>query len=88
MKRITRCVLALQEYNLTWEFIPERKNVTADTLSRINLENLMFEGDKEEIIKVCHIIKARRDLENIVNKIKGRQQTDEKLTNHKTYGLG
>ena len=46
--RLTRWVLALQEYNINWEYIPGKKNIAADGLSRINLENQTFEGEKEE----------------------------------------
>ena len=46
--RLTWWILALQEYHITWEYIPGRKNVAADVLSRINVENQTFEGEKEK----------------------------------------
>ena len=38
--RLTRWILALQEYNITWEYVPGKQNTVADALSRVNLENL------------------------------------------------
>ena len=53
--RLTRWSLVLQEYNLNWEYIPGKKNIAADTLSRINIRDQTFEGEKETIIKLCNI---------------------------------
>ena len=63
-------VLALQEYDITWEYIPGRKNVAADVLSRINIQDQTFDGEKEQLAKVYHIIKSRVDLENILKQCK------------------
>ena len=71
--RLTRWILALQEYHITWEYIPGRKNVAADILSRINVDNQTFEGEKEKIAKVYYILKERKDLEEIVNEIVQQQ---------------
>ena len=54
--RLTRWILALQEYHITWEYIPGRKNVAADVLSRTNVTDQTFEGEKEKIVKVFCII--------------------------------
>ena len=64
--RLTRWVLALQEYDIQWEYVPGSKNVVADVLSRVNLEEQTFEGEKESILKIYNIIKDRSDLEKIV----------------------
>ena len=32
--RLTRWVLALQEYKINWEYIPGKKNIAADVLSK------------------------------------------------------
>ena len=32
----------LQEYEINWEYIPGRKNVVADILSRINLDAVSY----------------------------------------------
>ena len=45
----------LQEYDLKWEYIPGKKNVVADVLSRIDINKQTFEGEKESILKVYHI---------------------------------
>ena len=63
--RLTRWSLTLQEYNLNWEYIPGKGNIIADTLSRINIRDQMFEGEKETIIKLYYIISNRSDLANI-----------------------
>ena len=57
-RRLTRWSLTLQEYNLNWEYIPGKKNIAADTLSRVNIGDQTFEGEKETIIKLYHIIKS------------------------------
>ena len=40
--RLTRWVLALQENNITWEYIPGKQNVAADVLSRVNIPCLLY----------------------------------------------
>ena len=67
MADLTKWVLMLQEYEINWEYIRGRKNVVADILSRINLDDQTFEGGKEEIAKVYHIMKNRADLETIIS---------------------
>ena len=64
--RLTRWVLALQEYDIQWEYVPGSKNVVADVLSRVNLEEQTFEGEKDSILKIYNIIKDRSDLEKTV----------------------
>ena len=81
--RLTRWVLALQEYDIQWEYVPGSKNVVADVLSRVNLEEQTFEGEKESILKIYNIIKDRSDLEKIVQDISKHQQSDPKLNNIK-----
>ena len=70
----------LQEYEINWEYKPGRKNVVADILSRINLDDQTFEGEKEEIVKIYHIMESRADLETIISEIKPHQKLDTKLT--------
>ena len=38
-------VLALQKYNIKWEYINGKKNIPADILSHINIEKQTFEGE-------------------------------------------
>ena len=52
--RLTRWILALQEYHITCEYIPGHKNVAADVLSRINVIDQTFEGEEEQDNKVCN----------------------------------
>ena len=66
----------LQEYNISWEYIPGKKNIAADTLSRINVEDQTFEGEKETVIKLYNIIKSRSNIDNIVQKIGQHQKQD------------
>ena len=77
--RLTRWTLALQEYNINWEYVPGRSNVAADVLSRINIQNQTFEGEKETIAKIYHIIKDKSELAEIIDKIKYQQENDSKL---------
>ena len=65
------------------EYIPGSKNVVADVLSRVNLEEQTFEGEKESILKIYNIIKDRSDLEKVVQDISKHQQSDPKLNNIK-----
>ena len=79
--RLARLVLAIQEYNLQWEYIPWKKNVVADVLSRVNLEDQTFEGEKESLVKIYNLIKTRSDLEALLINIRIHQQSDPKLKN-------
>ena len=69
----------MQEYNINWEYVPGNSNIAADVLSRINIQNQMFEGEKETIAKIYHIIKGKLELADIINKIKYQQENDSKL---------
>ena len=55
-------------------YIPGKQNIAADVLSRINLQNQTFDGEKEQIAKVYHIIKSRKDLRNILKDVKAQQE--------------
>ena len=78
-KRQTRWSLVLQEYDLNWEYIPGKKNIVADTLSRVNIKEQTYEGEKETIIKIYHIIKSRTNLANIIKELERQQEQDPKL---------
>ena len=77
--RLTRWVLALQEDNINWEYVPGRKNIAADVLSRVNLINQTYEGEKETLARVYNILKSRTELESIINKIELHQRQDSRL---------
>ena len=64
--RLTRWILALQEYNLKWEYIPGKRNVVAGVLSRINLEDQTFDGEKESVLKIYNLIRTRSDLKPLL----------------------
>ena len=74
----------LQEYDLKWEYIPGKKNVVADVLSRIDINKQTFEGEKESILKVYHILSNRADLESLLENLSTHQQADPKLQSIKT----
>ena len=76
---MTRWILALQEYNITWEYIPGKKNTVADALSRVNLEKGTFEVDREDIGKVYYTVISKKELANILCRIQEEQVTDQKL---------
>ena len=78
--RLTRWILLLQEYHINWEYIPGKKNTAADILSRINIQQQTFEGEKEQLVKVYNIIKDRTDLEKITLEIRRHQDVDPKIT--------
>ena len=71
--------ISLQEYDLKREYIPGKKNVVADVLSRINLEDQTFEGEKESLVKIYNIFKTRADLQALLINIRIHQQSDPKL---------
>ena len=77
--RLTRWILLLQEYHINWEYIPGKRNTAADVLSRINIQQQTFEGEKEQLVKVYNIIKNRMDLENITQEIRKCQNVDPKI---------
>ena len=77
--RLTRWILALQEYHINWEYIPGSKNTAADVLSHINTEQQTFDGEKETIVKVFNIMKSKSDLEVILNRVRQHQKEDKKL---------
>ena len=71
----------MQEYNINWEYVPGKCNIAADVLSRVNIQDQTFEGERETVAKVYHILKDRTELADIINKIKLQQKSDEKLRN-------
>jgi hypothetical protein len=47
---LTCCLLLLEEYGVTFEYLPgkKQKNVVADALSRLDIESLKIQVDEEE----------------------------------------
>ena len=74
--RVTRWILTLQEYNITWEYISGKKNTVADALSRVNLEKGTFEMDREDIGKVYYTVINKKELADIwLRSKKNKSQT-------------
>ena len=73
-----------QEYHLKWEYIPGKKNVVADVLSCVNVEEQTFEGEKESVLKIYHLLRTRADLTTLLTNMSTHQQADPKLRNLKT----
>lgn len=83
--RLTRWILALQEYHITWEYVPGKQNTVADALSRVNLGNGTFEVDRQDIGKIYyHILACKEELADLLNHITEEQIKDTKLTHIKT----
>ena len=55
--------------------------MVADVLSRINLDDQTFEGEKESLVKIYNIFKTRADLQALLINIRIHQQSDQKLKN-------
>ena len=68
------------QFELGIQYIPGKKKVVADTLSRVNIKDQTYEGEKETIIKIYHIIKSRTDLANIMKEMERQQEQDPKLS--------
>ena len=78
--RLTRWILALQEYHITWEYVPGKKNAVADALSRVNLDNGTFEVEREDIGKVYYALIRKKELSDLLKKMKEEQATDPKIS--------
>ena len=79
--RLTRWTLALQEYNISWEYVPGRKNVVADCLSRVNWEKDTLEEDKGKQLLIYNYPAINLNLRDIINRLKEEQELDPKLSN-------
>jgi hypothetical protein len=77
--RLTRWILALQMYNIKWEYVPGKENKVADTLSRVNCETGEMEDENENIAKVYTALRVREDLERILAQVTEEQQQDVKV---------
>ena len=77
--RLTRWTLTLQEYNIQWEYVPGKSNIAADILSRINVQDQTYEGEKETIAKVYHLLKNKTEFATILTDIRTHQQNDSKI---------
>ena len=52
-------------------------------LSRVNVEEQTFEGEKESVLKIYHLLSTRADLTTILTNMSTHQQADQKLRNLK-----
>ena len=48
-------------------------------LSRVNITNQTYEGEKETIAKVYNILKSRTELEDVIKEVELHQKQDSKL---------
>ena len=62
------------------EYIPGKQNTVADALSRVNLENGTFEIEREDVGRIYHVIIAREELVEVLNKIWEEQSRDQRLS--------
>jgi hypothetical protein len=46
--------LLLEEYGVIFEYLPEKKNVVADALSRLDIDSLKIQEEEVRIIKQQH----------------------------------
>ena len=79
--RLTRWILAIQDYNITMEHCPGKENIAADLLSRQHPEK---EWEKERDITKITINALRyecsRELKNNLKNIQQLQQEDERIS--------
>jgi hypothetical protein len=45
-----RWLLLLEEYGETFEYLPGKKNVVADALSRLDIDSLNIQEETEEVL--------------------------------------
>jgi hypothetical protein len=43
-------ILLEEEYGVTFEYLPEKKNVVVDALSRLDIDSLKVEEETEEVL--------------------------------------
>lgn len=77
--RLTRWILALQEYDIDFEYIPGKKNIIADILSRVNTENNEVIIKAESIYRIYNVMCSKDELKNILNNIHEQQNNDKNL---------
>lgn len=82
--RLTRWILALQSYNITWTYVPGKENKIADTLSRVNCDTGEYEDEQADLFKIYTALRVKEDLEKILRNIQIEQQQDEKIQQQKT----
>lgn len=73
--RMSRWILALQNYNLNWEFVPGKQNIVPDIISRTDFEG-NSEGRRTNEFKILNIIQSDKNLIRIIKSIKDQQLLD------------
>ena len=76
--RLTRWVLALQEYNFSWEYIKGSDNKVPDTLSRVDVIDNKTGRDRKEI-EIFRLTREDRIFGEELSDIKNMQRSDSKL---------
>lgn len=77
--RLTRWILALQPYNIEWEYVPGRCNQVSDLLSRVDLQKGSFSTERERAYQILEILTEKINLERILGNVAEIQREDPKL---------
>jgi hypothetical protein len=48
-------ILLLEEYGVTFEYLPGNKNVVADALSHLDIDSLKIQEETEEELKILSV---------------------------------
>lgn len=74
--RLTRWILALQNFEVDIQFIPGRNNVVADLLSRTDYHH-DYEIRKHNEFKVCNIMGNEKVYKKLIQDVVNNQKTDQ-----------
>lgn len=74
--RLARWTLALQNFNISWEYIPGKENIVADIISRTDYEGNVETRNQNEF-RILNILREDKFVVAIVNKIKEEQKIDQ-----------
>jgi hypothetical protein len=53
-------LLLLEEYGVTFEYLPGKKNVVADAFSRLDIDNLKIQGEIEKVFTLLSVSENKR----------------------------
>ena len=79
-QRLTRWMMAIQDYQIKSEFCPGKENVIADAFSRLTTKNAAFNDARENTIILYHLAKIpRKAWGKRLSNIQSDQMEDPKL---------